>query len=258
VSVWFPIKKGVFRQVADHNKAVDDVSLDIAKGQIVALVGESGCGKTTLGRAVLQLEKPTSGSIKMQGSELVGLSAHEMRPWRAKMQMVFQDPQSSLNPRLLIETTLTEPMKVHGIGSSQAERLELAAKVLERMQLKREYLWRYPHEFSGGQRQRIGLARALVLNPEFIVCDEITSALDVSVQAEILKLLLELRAERDLTLLFITHNIGVVEYLSDQTVVMYKGRIVELGPTAAVCGSPQQEYTKKLLAAVPRLHSQLN
>lgn len=258
VSVWFPIKKGVFRQVADHNKAVDDVSLDIAKGQIVALVGESGCGKTTLGRAVLQLEKPTSGSIKMQGSELVGLSAHEMRPWRAKMQMVFQDPQSSLNPRLLIETTLTEPMKVHGIGSSQEERLELAAKVLERMLLKREYLWRYPHEFSGGQRQRIGLARALVLNPEFIVCDEITSALDVSVQAEILKLLLELRAERDLTLLFITHNIGVVEYLSDQTVVMYKGRIVELGPTAAVCGSPQQEYTKKLLAAVPRLHSQLN
>lgn len=253
VNVWFPIKKGVFRQVADHNKAVDDVSLDIAKGQIVALVGESGCGKTTLGRAVLQLEKPTSGSIKLQGSELVGLSAREMRPWRAKMQMVFQDPQSSLNPRLLIETTLTEPMQVHGIGSHQEERLEIAAKTLERMQLKREHLWRYPHEFSGGQRQRIGLARALVLNPEFIVCDEITSALDVSVQAEILKLLLELRAERDLTLLFITHNIGVVEYLSDQTVVMYKGRIVELGATAAVCGSPQQEYTKKLLVAVPRL-----
>ena len=169
------------------------------------------------------------------------------------MQMVFQDPQSSLNPRLLIETTLTEPMQVHGIGSHQEERLEIAAKTLERMQLKREHLWRYPHEFSGGQRQRIGLARALVLNPEFIVCDEITSALDVSVHAEILKLLLELRAERDLTLLFITHNIGVVEYLSDQTVVMYKGRIVELGATAAVCGSPQQDYTKKLLAAVPRL-----
>lgn len=253
VSVWFPIKQGIFRRVTHHNKAVDDVSLDIAKGQIVALVGESGCGKTTLGRAVLQLEKSTAGSIQMQGTELVGLSASEMRPWRAKMQIVFQDPQSSLNPRLLIETTLTEPMKVHGIGANQEERLEIAAKTLERMQLKRDYLWRYPHEFSGGQRQRIGLARALVLNPEFIVCDEITSALDVSVQAEILKLLLELRAERDLTLLFITHNIGVVEYLSDQTVVMYKGRIVELGPTAAVCGSPQQEYTKKLLAAVPRL-----
>lgn len=254
VNVWFPIKKGIFRQVADHNKAVDDVSLDIAKGQIVALVGESGCGKTTLGRAILQLEKPTSGSIKIQGSELVGLSASEMRPWRAKMQMVFQDPQSSLNPRLLIETTLTEPMKVHGIGNSHEERLALAGQALERMQLKREHLWRYPHEFSGGQRQRIGLARALVLNPEFIVCDEITSALDVSVQAEILQLLLDLRAERDLTLLFITHNIGVVEYLSDQTVVMYKGRIVELGPTAAVCGSPQQDYTKQLLAAVPRLN----
>lgn len=253
VNVWFPIKKGVFRQVVNHNKAVDDVSLDLAKGQIVALVGESGCGKTTLGRAILQLERPTSGSIKMQGAELVSLSAREMRRWRSKMQIVFQDPQSSLNPRLLIETTLTEPMKVHGIGSSQEERLELAAKTLERLHLKREHLWRYPHEFSGGQRQRIGLARALVLNPEFIVCDEITSALDVSVQAEILQLLLELRAERDLTLLFITHNIGVVEYLSDQTVVMYKGRIVELGPTAAVCGSPQQDYTKQLLAAVPRL-----
>ncbi|MFZ1345177.1 ABC transporter ATP-binding protein [Thiothrix eikelboomii] len=257
VNVWFPIKKGVFRHVVDHNKAVDDVSLDIAKGQIVALVGESGCGKTTLGRAILQLEKPTSGSIKLQGSELVGLSAREMRPWRAKMQMVFQDPQSSLNPRLLIETTLTEPMKIHGIGRSHEERLVLAGQALERMQLKPEHLWRYPHEFSGGQRQRIGLARALVLNPEFVVCDEITSALDVSVQAEILQLLLDLRAERDLTLLFITHNIGVVEYLSDQTVVMYKGRIVELGPTAAVCGSPQQDYTKKLLAAVPRLSLKL-
>ena len=144
-------------------------------------------------------------------------------------------------------------MQVHGIGESHEERLELASATLERMQLKRDHLWRYPHEFSGGQRQRIGLARALVLNPEFIVCDEITSALDVSVQAEILRLLLDLRAERDLTLLFITHNIGVVEYLSDQTVVMYKGKIVEQGTTAQVCGMPQHEYTQKLLAAVPRL-----
>ncbi|MGB0848272.1 MAG: ABC transporter ATP-binding protein [Thiolinea sp.] len=253
LKVWFPIKKGIFRRTVDHVKAVDDISLDIPKGQIMALVGESGCGKTTLGRAIIQLEKATSGSIKLRDQELTELSAGEMREIRSDMQIAFQDPQSSLNPRLLIETALTEPMQVHGIGESREERLELAGTVLERMQLKRDHLWRYPHEFSGGQRQRIGLARALVLNPEFIVCDEITSALDVSVQAEILQLLLDLREERDLTLLFITHNIGVVEYLSDQTVVMYKGKIVEQGDTAQVCGEPQHEYTQKLLAAVPRL-----
>lgn len=253
LTVWFPIKKGIFRHTIDHVRAVDGVSLDVPKGQIVALVGESGCGKTTLGRAVLQLEKPTSGSIQLHGQELTGLSARELRPLRPKMQIVFQDPQSSLNPRLLVETTLTEPMQVHGIGASHEERIERAVQVLADLQLPRDTLWRYPHEFSGGQRQRIGLARALVLNPEFIVCDEITSALDVSVQAEILQLLLKIRAERDLTLLFITHNIGVVEYLSDRTVVMYKGKVVEQGVTAQVCGAPQHPYTQKLLAAVPRL-----
>ncbi|OQX11109.1 MAG: ABC transporter ATP-binding protein [Thiothrix lacustris] len=253
LNVWFPLRKGIFRRTVDHLRAVDNVSLSVTAGQIVALVGESGCGKTTLGRAVLQLEKPTSGSIQLHGQELTGLSASELRPLRPKMQMVFQDPQSSLNPRLLIETTLTEPMKVHGIGANQEERLERAAQILADLQMPREALWRYPHEFSGGQRQRIGLARALVLNPEFIVCDEITSALDVSVQAEILQLLLKIRADRNLTLLFITHNIGVVEYLSDQTVVMYKGKVVEQGATAQVCGDPQNAYTQKLLAAVPRL-----
>ncbi|MCX7097650.1 MAG: dipeptide ABC transporter ATP-binding protein [Methylococcales bacterium] len=253
LKVWFPIKKGVLRHTVDHIRAVDDVSLDIPQGQIVALVGESGCGKTTLGRAVLQLVAPTSGSIKLQGQELTGLSARELRPLRPKMQIAFQDPHSSLNPRLLVETTLTEPMKVHGIGKNNDERIELAAQILESVQLEREFLWRYPHEFSGGQRQRIGLARALALNPEFIVCDEITSALDVSVQADILQLLLKIRRQRNLTLLFITHNIGVVEYLSDRTVVMYKGKIVEEGLTAQVCGQPQHPYTQKLLAAVPRL-----
>ncbi len=253
LNVWFPIKKGILRRTVDHVRAVDDVSLDIPQGQIVALVGESGCGKTTLGRAILQLEKPTSGSIQLHGQELVGLAARELRPLRPKMQIAFQDPQSSLNPRLLIETTLTEPLKAHGIGANHEERIERAAQILADMQLPRDTLWRYPHEFSGGQRQRIGLARALVLNPEFIVCDEITSALDVSVQAEILQLLLKIRAEHNLTLLFITHNIGVVEYLSDQTVVMYKGKIVERGTTAAVCGNPQDAYTQKLLQAVPRL-----
>jgi peptide/nickel transport system ATP-binding protein len=253
LKVWFPIKKGLFRQTVDYVKAVDEVSLDIPQGQIVALVGESGCGKTTLGRAVLQLELPTAGSIRIDGQELTGLSARELRPLRRKMQIAFQDPQSSLNPRLLVETTLTEPMKVHGIGANQEQRIELAGQLLEDMQLSRESLWRYPHEFSGGQRQRIGLARALALNPEFVVCDEITSALDVSVQAEILQLLLDIRRRRNLTLLFITHNIGVVEYLSDRTVVMYKGKIVEEGLTAKVCGAPEHPYTQRLLSAVPRL-----
>jgi len=253
LKVWFPVKKGLLRRTVDYVKAVDEVSLDIPRGEIVALVGESGCGKTTLGRAVLQLEPVTAGSIAIDGQQVTGLSQRELRPLRRKMQIAFQDPQSSLNPRLLVETTLTEPMQVHGIGASRDERIELAAQLLDDMQLGREALWRYPHEFSGGQRQRIGLARALALNPEFIVCDEITSALDVSVQAEILQLLLDIRQRRDLTLLFITHNIGVVEYLSDRTVVMYKGKIVEQGMSAQVCGSPQHPYTQRLLAAVPRL-----
>ena len=253
LKVWFPIKKGFFRNVVDHVRAVDSVDLNIKKGTIMALVGESGCGKTTLGRAILQLELPTAGSVKIKGKELVGLTPKELRPLRPQMQIAFQDPQSSLNPRLQIVTTLTEPMSVHGIGENQEDRIERAAKVLQKVQLEPDFLWRYPHEFSGGQRQRIGLARALVLNPEFIVCDEITSALDVSVQAEILQLLLEIRQQQDLTLLFITHNIAVVEYLSDETVVMKAGKIVEQGLTNDVCGNPQQAYTQKLLEAVPRL-----
>ena len=254
LKVWFPIHKGLFRRVVDHVRAVDEIDLNIKKGTIMALVGESGCGKTTLGRAILQLELPTAGSVKIKGKELVGLTPKELRPLRPQMQIAFQDPQSSLNPRLQIVTTLTEPMSVHGIGENQEDRIERAAQILKQVQLEPDFLWRYPHEFSGGQRQRIGLARALVLNPEFIVCDEITSALDVSVQAEILQLLLEIRQQKDLTLLFITHNIAVVEYLSDETVVMKKGKIVEQGLTHDVCGNPQQAYTKKLLDAVPRLH----
>ena len=254
LKVWFPIRTGLFRRITDHIKAVDGVDLSIRKGSIMALVGESGCGKTTLGRAILQLEKPTSGSVKLGSQELTGLSADELRPIRPRIQIAFQDPQSSLNPRLQIVTTLTEPMKAHGIGESRDDRIERAVKVLKQVQLPEDFLWRYPHEFSGGQRQRIGLARALVTNPEFIVCDEITSALDVSVQAEVLQLLLEIRQDRDLTLLFITHNIAVVEYLSDETVVMKAGKIVEQGATAQVCGSPQNPYTQKLLNAVPRLN----
>ena len=254
LDVFFPIRKGILQRVVDHIRAVDDVSIDIHKGKIVALVGESGSGKTTLGRAILQLQKTTNGSVTFSGHELVGLSNSELRPWRRRMQIAFQDPQSSLNPRLLVAKTITEPMKVHGIGDSEEDRLELAADVLESVQLERDFLWRYPHEFSGGQRQRIGLARALALNPEFIVCDEITSALDVSVQAEVLQLLLEIRDKRDLTLLFITHNIAVVEYLSDETIVMKDGKVVEQGVTRNVCGNPQQAYTQKLLEAVPRIN----
>ena len=254
LDVFFPIRKGLLQRVVDHVRAVDDVSIDINKGRIVALVGESGSGKTTLGRAILQLQKPTAGSVTIDGNELVGLSTKQLKPWRQKMQIAFQDPQSSLNPRLLVAKTLTEPMKVHGIGNSDDERIELAGDVLEAVQLERDFMWRFPHEFSGGQRQRIGLARALALNPEFIVCDEITSALDVSVQAEVLQLLLEIREKRDLTLLFITHNIAVVEYLCDETIVMKNGKVVEYGLTDDVCGNPQNPYTKKLIEAVPRLN----
>ncbi|MEM7017063.1 MAG: dipeptide ABC transporter ATP-binding protein [Pseudomonadota bacterium] len=254
VQVHFPIKRGVLRRTVDHVHAVDGVTLNIDKGRILALVGESGCGKTTLGRAIIRLLNTTSGSIKFEGQDITQLSRRQMQPLRSKMQIIFQDPMASLNPRLHVATTLTEPMAAHGVGNSQDERLELAAQMLESVQLERSHLWRYPHEFSGGQRQRISIARALVLNPSFIVCDEVTSALDVSVQAEILQILLDLRRERGLTLLFITHNIGVVEYVSDETAVMYAGQIVEHGLTAKVCGSPEHEYTQKLLAAAPRVN----
>lgn len=253
VQVYFPIKKGVLRRTADYVKAVDGIDLKIPQGQILALVGESGCGKSTLGRAILRLNDPTAGKVWFDGQDITALPHKAMQPLRREMQIIFQDPMSSLNPRLTIAATLTEPMKVHGIGESKEERLELAKQILERVQLKGDYVWRFPHEFSGGQRQRIGIARALALNPRFIVCDEVTSALDVSVQAEILQMLLELRQERDLTLLFITHNIGVVEYISDEMAVMNDGRIVEQGPTARVSRAPEHDYTKKLLAAVPRV-----
>ncbi len=253
LKVHFPIKKGVLRRTVDYVRAVDEIDLKIPEGQILALVGESGCGKSTFGRALLRLINSTGGEVNFDGQVLTGLSRKQMRPFRRQMQIIFQDPMSSLNPRLTIASTLTEPMKVHGIGSSNEERLEIARKTMMHVQLDPEYIWRYPHEFSGGQRQRIGIARALVLEPRFIVCDEITSALDVSVQADILKLLLDIRKERNLTLLFITHNIGVVEYVSDEMAVMYKGKIVERGLTSDVCKQPQHEYTQQLLAAVPRL-----
>jgi len=253
LKVWFPVRRGLLRRVADHVRAVDDVSLKIHEGEIVALVGESGSGKSTLGRAMVRLLEPTGGDIYFQGKEIGGMPAKEFRLYRTDMQVVFQDPLSSLNPRLTIATTLTEPMRVHGIGDSNDHRIELAEQLLEDVQLEKDYLWRYPHEFSGGQRQRIGIARALAVNPKLIVCDEITSALDVSIQAELLQLLMQLRSRFGLTLLFITHNISVVEYISDRVFVMHQGKLVEKGDTASVCGNPQHEYTKLLLGAVPRL-----
>ena len=253
LEVHFPIRQGVLKRTVGHVRAVDGVDLRIHRGQILALVGESGCGKTTLGRAVLRLVEPTGGRVHFDGRELTGLTRRAMRPMRRRLQFVFQDPASSLNPRLTVATALTEPMAAHGIGENLEDRLETAAQTLVEVQLAREHLWRYPHELSGGQRQRIGIARALCLRPDFVVCDEVTSALDVSVQAEVLQLLLDLRRERALTLLFITHDIGVVEYLSDTTAVMHEGQIVELGPTARVCTAPEHPYTRRLIAAVPRL-----
>ena len=253
LEVHFPIRQGVLKRTVGHVRAVDGVDLRIDRGQILALVGESGCGKTTLARAVLRLVEPTGGRVHFDGRELTGLTRRGMRPMRRRLQYVFQDPASSLNPRLTVATALTEPMAAHGIGESQEERLESAARILVEVQLTRDHLWRYPHELSGGQRQRIGIARALGLRPDFVVCDEVTGALDVSVQAEVLRMLLHLRREHALTLLFITHDIGVVEYLSDVTAVMHGGKIVERGPTMRVCGAPEHPYTRRLIAAVPRL-----
>ncbi len=253
LKVHFPVRKGVLRRVVDHVRAVDGVDLTIRRGDIVALVGESGCGKTTLGRAILRLVPASAGRIVFAGTDISRLPPRALLPYRRRMQVIFQDPMSSLNPRLTVATALTEPMRVHGIGASDEERIARAEEALRQVQLEPEHLWRYPHEFSGGQRQRIGIARALVLDPAFLVCDEVTSALDVSVQAEILQMLLRLRDERHLAMLFITHDIGVVEYISERMLVMYQGRIVEAGETAQVVRAPRDPYTQRLLAAVPRV-----
>ena len=253
LSVYFPIRQGLMRRVVDQFHAVDEVSLQVNAGEVLALVGESGCGKTTLGRALLRLQAATTGSIHLEGRDITHLSRAEMRPLRRRMQVVFQDPGSSLNPRLPIHTSLIEPMRVHGIGEDDNARTRRAVRFLERVEMPADSLWRYPHEFSGGQRQRLAIARALVLEPRFILCDEITSALDVSVQAGILRLLRELVDEDGIGMLFITHNMGVVDYLADRMAVMHKARLVETGRTAAVMANPQNLHTKTLLEAVPRL-----
>jgi len=257
LKVHFPVRRGFMRRVVDQFKAVDGVSLEVGAGEVLALVGESGCGKSTLGRALLRLLEPTAGTIILEGQDITRLPRQAMRSLRRRMQVVFQDPGSSLNPRLPIVTTLIEPMRVHGIGRDDEDRRRRAAELLERVEMPTDSLWRYPHEFSGGQRQRLAIARALVLEPRFILCDEITSALDVSVQAGILRLLRRLVDEEGLGMLFITHNMGVVEYLADRMAVMHAGRLVETGLTDAVLRSPRDPYTRALLAAVPRLDGAL-
>jgi peptide/nickel transport system ATP-binding protein len=254
LSVYFPIRQGLMRRIVDQFHAVDGVSLQVNAGEVVALVGESGCGKTTLGRALLRLQTATTGSIHLEGRDITHLSRAEMRPLRRRMQVVFQDPGSSLNPRLPIHTSLIEPMRVHGIGEDDNARTRRAVRFLERVEMPADSLWRYPHEVSGGQRQRLAIASALVREPRFILCDEITSALDVSVQAGILRLLRELVDEEGIGMLFITHNMGVVDYLADRMAVMHKARLVETGRTAAVMADPQNLHTKTLLDAVPRLN----
>ncbi len=246
--VHFPIRKGILQRVVGQVKAVDGVSLSIPQGRTLALVGESGCGKTTLGKALLQLIPPTAGSVQFNGHELVGSHAS-----CAAMQMVFQDPYASLNPKMRVAEILEEGMSALNIGGNSAERQLHIDGLLEKCGLARDSKWRYPHEFSGGQRQRIAIARALAVSPKLLICDEPTSALDVSVQAQILNLLKSLQQELELSYLFITHNLAVVEYLAHEVCVMYLGRIVERGTTAEVMHSPKHPYTQALLSAVPRI-----
>ena len=240
-----------FHTNSGNVKAVNDVSFNIRKGSIVGLVGESGSGKTTLGRCILRLIEPSSGSIHIEGANLLNLNNSKLRAMRKRMQIIFQDPFSSLNPRMRIEDIIAEGIKVHDKLISKNERLTRVAELMEEVGLQAEQMSRYPHEFSGGQRQRVGIARALAVNPEFIVADESVSALDVSVQAQILNLMLTLRDKHNLTILFIAHDLSVVEYLCDDLVVLYLGKIVESGSAKDVYSNPQHPYTRALLSAVP-------
>lgn len=253
LKVWFPVLGGVLRRHVDDVRAVDGVSFSVAPGQTVGLVGESGSGKTTVGRALLKLIPATAGTVKFEGNEILGMSEREFRPLRRRMQMIFQDPFGSLNPRMTIGAIVSEALEIHFKSMSASDRKSRVADLLRQVGLKPEMINRYPHEFSGGQRQRIGIARALAVEPEFIVCDEPVSALDVSVQAQIVNLLQDLQEQLGIAYLFIAHDLAVVEHISDHVLVMHHGRIVESASAEEIYSDPKDDYTRKLLAAVPEL-----
>lgn len=252
LSVWFPSKKTMFGKPLDFTKAVDDVSFEVFKGETLGLVGESGCGKTTLGRTLLRLIEPTSGKIIYNNIDLTQKRKEDLTSLRKDIQIVFQDPYSSLNPRLTIGSAIAEPLKVHNLVSKQKTRKEKTIELLEKVGLKAEHFSRYPHEFSGGQRQRIVIARALALSPSFLICDESVSALDVSVQAQVLNLLNDLKKEFGFTIIFISHDLSVVHYISNRIMVMNKGKIEEINSAEEVYFNPKSTYTKKLIAAIPK------
>ncbi len=252
LKMYFPIKRGLFGKVKDHVKAVDDVSFNVYPGETIGLVGESGCGKTTLGRAILRLIEPTSGSITFEGKDITHIDKEELRKLRKDIQIIFQDPYSSLNPRMTIGEAIIEPMRVNHIYESDFHRKKHTIELLEKVNLSKRHFERYPHEFSGGQRQRICIARALALNPKFIICDESVSALDVSVQAQVLNLLNKLKEEFNFTYIFISHDLSVVKFMSDRIIVMNKGKIEELGFAEDIYANPTSEYTQRLINAIPK------
>ncbi len=251
LKTYFPIRNGLFGGVTDHVKAVDDVSFNVYPGETLGLVGESGCGKTTIGRTILRLEEPTEGEMIYNNTDIAKMNPEELRSFRKEVQIIFQDPYSSLNPRMTIGNAIMEPMQVHGILENDEQRKERVEELLARVSMDPSHFYRYPHEFSGGQRQRIGIARALAVNPKFIICDESVSALDVSVQAQVLNLLNELKEEYGLTYIFISHDLSVVKYMSDRMVVMQSGKIEEMGDADDIYSKPETDYTKKLISAIP-------
>lgn len=252
LKVWFPIKKGVFARTVGHVKAVDGVSFDLRRGETLGVVGESGCGKSTTSRAILMLNKPCGGTIKVNGVNILSIRGRDLMDYRRRVQVVFQDPMASLNPRHTILEILTEGMVYHGLCKPE-DRRKKGEELLASVGLPENMLDRYPHEFSGGQRQRICIARAISLKPELLICDEAVSALDLSIRAQVLDLLADLKKKLSLSFLFITHDIGVVQHIADRIIVMNKGKIVEQGTCAEVLGSPKEEYTKYLMASVPKI-----
>jgi peptide/nickel transport system ATP-binding protein len=253
LQVYYPIKTGWLRRVTGHVQAVDGISFNVYRGQTLGLVGESGCGKTTTGRAIIRLLPITGGRVEFEGRDWRTLPEPTLRRVRRSMQIIFQDPYSSLNPRLTVEAMLTEAMAVHRLGTSADDRRQRAAALLEEVGLLSEHLRRYPHEFSGGQRQRIGIARALAVEPEFVICDESVSALDVSVQAQVLNLLKDLQERRGLTYIFISHDLSVVKFMADMMAVMNAGKIVEFGPSDRIYANPREAYTQRLIEAIPQV-----